>query len=77
MIQVGAFGVMQNADDLVQFLKKKTVKANVVKRSIGGVELYCVWIPGKDNYDATEDIARDIKRKYQLSYRIIIPQARR
>jgi hypothetical protein len=77
MIQVGAFGVMQNADDLAQFLKKKTIEAIVVKRSIGGAELYCVWIPGKANYDGTEDIAREIKRKYQLSYRIIIPQAKR
>ncbi len=73
MIQVGAFGVLQNADDLAQFLKKKTIEAIVVKRSIGGAELYCVWIQGKDNYDATEGIAREIKRKYQLSYRIIIP----
>jgi hypothetical protein len=73
VIQVGAFGVWQNANDLAQFLEKKTIKANVVKRSIGGADLYCVWIPGNDNYDATEGIAKEIKRKYQLSYRIIIP----
>jgi hypothetical protein len=73
MIQVGAFGVWQNADDLAQFLKRKKIEASVVKRSIGGAELYCVWIPGNDNYDAAEGIAKEIERKYQLSYRIIIP----
>jgi len=72
-IQVGAFGVIENANDLVGFLKGKNLEAAVVNRNVGGTILYCVWIDGDPDIKKTEKIAEDIKLKYQLSYRIVKP----
>lgn len=72
-IQVGAFGVVENANDLASFLKSKKLEASVVNRNIGGNILYCVWVEGGSDIKKTENIAKDIKKKYQLSYRIIKP----
>lgn len=73
MIQVGAFSVSQNANELASFFRNKKYNVNVVKRIIAGKELYCVWINGESEYGATEKIARDIKNKYQSTYRIVEP----
>jgi hypothetical protein len=72
-IQVGAFGVRENADDLVSFLKGKNLDANIVDRIVDGTRLYCVWVEGAANLESTERIAEDIKMKYRLSYRIVEP----
>lgn len=73
MIQVGAFGVVDNANDLASFLKGKKVNVSVVSRNVGGNNLYCVWVEGGSDFKSTENIAEKIKKKYQLSYRIIKP----
>jgi hypothetical protein len=72
-IQVGAFGVKDNANDLAGFLQAKKLEVSVVSRNIGGNILYCVWVEGGSNIQSTEDIAKEINKKYQLSYRIIKP----
>ena len=72
-IQVGAFGVIENANDLAGFLKGKNLEASVVNRNVGGTILYCVWVDGDPDLNKTEKIAEDIKMKYQLSYRIVKP----
>jgi hypothetical protein len=72
-IQVGAFGVRKNADDLARFLGNKKLRVSVVNREVDGTDLFCVWVEGKSNLDDTEKVANEIKKKYSLSYRIIKP----
>lgn len=70
-IQVGAFGMRENADQLKTMLGTQTIEASVVVREIGDKKLFCVWIPGKGNYDETLEMANKIKSKFDLEYRII------
>ena len=72
-IQVGAFGVIDNANDLATFLRGKKLDVSVATRSIGGNILFCVWVEGGSDFKSTEEIAEAIKKKYQLSYRIVKP----
>lgn len=72
-IQVGAFGVRENANELASFLKSKKIDVSVVTREIDGKDLFCVWVAGESSLERTEDFAEDIKKKYRLSYRIIKP----
>jgi len=72
-IQVGAFGIIENANDLAGFLQGKKLEVNVVSRNVGGNTLYCVWVEGASSFESTENIAEEIKEKYQLSYRIVQP----
>jgi len=73
IIQVGAFGVEKNADDLADVLRRKKVNVSVVERNINNKILYCVWVQGDEDYSATKDIAETIKSKYKLTYRILKP----
>jgi hypothetical protein len=73
VIQVGAFSVIENANDLAGVLQHKEVSARVVARKIGDKSLYCVWVDGADDYSSTKEIAEEIKKKYNLSYRILKP----
>jgi hypothetical protein len=73
MIQVGAFSVIDNANDLAGFLKGKELEVSVVSRNIAGNILYCVWLKGDSNFENTEKFAEEIKEKYDLSYRIVQP----
>jgi hypothetical protein len=72
-IQVGAFGVRENADDLTVYLKGKNLDVNVVRREINGSILFCVWVEGESDIAGTEELAKEIKEKYDLSYRIVKP----
>jgi hypothetical protein len=72
-IQVGAFGVRNNANDLAEYLKSKKIEVSVVSREIDGKDLYCVWVEGGSNLDSTEEIAEEIKKNFRLSYRIVKP----
>ena len=72
-IQVGAFGVIENANDLAGYLQDNKLEVSVVKRNVSGSVLYCVWVEGDTDFKITENIAEEIKRKYQLSYRIVKP----
>jgi hypothetical protein len=72
-IQVGAFGVIENANDLAGYLQGKKLEVSVVNRNVSGSMLYCVWVEGGSDFKNTENIAKEIKKKYQLSYRIVKP----
>ena len=72
-IQVGAFSVIDNANDLAGFLRGKKLEVSVVTRKVSGNNLYCVWVEGGSDFKSTEDIAVEIKKIYNLSYRIVKP----
>jgi hypothetical protein len=72
-IQVGAFSVIENANDLASFLKGKKLEVSVVNRNVSGNNLYCVWVEGGSSFESTENIAKEINKRYQLSYRIVKP----
>jgi hypothetical protein len=72
-IQVGAFGVIDNANDLAGFLRGKKLEVSVVTRKVGGNNLFCVWVEGGSDFKNSEDIAVEIKKKYKLSYQIVKP----
>ncbi len=71
VIQIGAFSVEANAQELAGEVRREKVIVNVVKRMIGGRELFCVWIQGDNDYQVTEQIARKISGKMNISYRIL------
>ena len=72
-IQVGAFGLRDNARELSQMLATQDLPARIVERNINGKALFCVWIEGKDSFENTLKYADKIKSKYDLEYRIIKP----
>ena len=45
----------------------------IVKRVVNEVNLYCVWINGKNKFEETKEYAEMIKKKFKLDYRIIKP----
>jgi hypothetical protein len=73
IIQVGAFGVRQNAEELTDVLQKGKIDARLVTRLIGDKDMFCVWIYGDDDYEATKRTAEEIKQKFKLTYRILKP----
>ncbi len=72
-IQVGAFGMKENARELSQMLGTQDISSRIVERNINGRTLFCVWIEGKDSFENTLKYADKIKSKYDLEYRIIKP----
>jgi len=72
-IQVGAFGMRDNARELSQMLGTQDLPTRIVERNINGKTLFCVWIEGKNSFESTLKYADKIKSKYDLEYRIIKP----
>lgn len=72
-IQVGAFGMKDNAQELSQMLGTQDLPSRIVERNVNGKTLFCVWIEGKDSFENTLKYADKIKSKYDLEYRIIKP----
>ena len=70
-IQVGAFSLEDNADQLKKMLLTQNVNALIVKRDVNSRTLYCVWLPGKESFEQTLLYANSIKDKYELKFRII------
>ncbi len=70
-IQVGAFGLQDNARQQVTFLGTQNIKATMVKRDVNGKHLFCVWIEGKTDLDSTLQIANRIKQQYDLEFQIM------
>ncbi len=70
-IQVGAFGLKDNARQQVAFLGTQNITASLVERDVNGKNLFCVWIEGKTNLDSTLQIANRIKQKYDLKFQIM------
>ncbi|MFC2089110.1 SPOR domain-containing protein, partial [Calditrichota bacterium] len=73
IIQLGAFGLKENAEQLKTMLETQNLYPRIVERNINGKLLYCVWMDGKTNFSQTLRYAETIKQKYQLQYRIIQP----
>jgi len=73
-IQVGAFSYRDNAQKMLDLLNQQRLNARIVTREINGKALFCVWITGKDDPDETNEYARDLKRKYNIPYRIVKTQ---
>jgi len=70
-IQVGAFGIEDNARQLKNMLATQDIDAEIVNREVGQKKLYCVLIPGTGDFDNTLKHANKIKSKYDLKFRII------
>jgi hypothetical protein len=73
VIQVGAFGSLENASKLKNMLAAKEIKVRVVKRIVQNKNLYCVWIDGKNNFEETREYAELLKRNFRLTYSILRP----
>jgi hypothetical protein len=70
-IQVGAFGMRDNANQLRDMLATQNIDSRVVERELGTQLLFCVWINGSETREATTSYAEELKEKYRLEYRII------
>ena len=70
-IQVGAFSLEENANQLVKMLATQNIPARIVERKIESKKLYCVWLDGKEDFKKTFNYANVIKEKYDLKFRII------
>ncbi len=70
-IQVGAFGLKDNARQQVDFLETQNINADLVTRTVNGKTLFCVWIKGKTDLDSTLQQANQIKQKYDLQFQIM------
>ncbi|MCB0280988.1 MAG: SPOR domain-containing protein [Calditrichae bacterium] len=70
-IQVGAFGLEDNAQQMQQMLQTQKVESSIVKKEVNSRLLYCVWVHGKENFQQTLNLANDLKQKYHLDFKII------
>lgn len=71
IIQLGAFGLKENANQLKEMLQTQNLYTRIEIRDIKGKQLYCVWLDGKKGFSETLDFAEKIKEKYHLQYRIL------
>lgn len=70
-IQVGAFGIKENADQMKKMLDTQNVPSKIKQRVVGKNRLFCVWVIGKKEFKETLNLADELKRKYHLDYKII------
>ncbi len=70
-IQVGAFGIKDNALQMVNMLRTQNYPVYVKERVINSRTLYCVWITGKSDFPGTLKLAEQIKQKYHLNYKLL------
>jgi len=70
-IQVGAFSLEENAEQLIRMLATQNITAKLVERKVNQKKLFCVWLEGKTDFKETFDYANVIKEKYDLKFRII------
>ena len=71
IIQLGAFGMKENAVQLQEMLQTQNLYSRIEKRNINGNSLHCVWLDGKNDFSETLEFAEKIKEKYHLQYRIL------
>jgi len=71
IIQLGAFGLEENAVQLQEMLQTQNLYSRIEKRDINGKFLHCVWLDGKKDFSETLEFAEKIKEKYHLQYRIL------
>lgn len=70
-IQVGAFGLEENAAQRVNFLKTQDIQSSIVTRKVNDKTLYCVWIEAQKDLDKSLEQAKKIKQKYDLEFQIM------
>jgi len=70
-IQVGAFGIKENAEQRRRFLQTQDISSSLVKRKVGNKTLFCIWIKGKEDLEATMRYAERLKKKFDLDYQIM------
>ena len=71
IIQLGAFGLKENAYQLQEMLQTQNLYTRIEDRDINGKVLHCVWLDGKNGFSETLEFAENIKEKYHLQYRIL------
>ena len=71
IIQLGAFGLKDNAYQLQEMLQTQNLYPRIENRTINGKLLHCVWLDGKKGFSETLEFAEKIKEKYHLQYRIL------
>ena len=71
IIQLGAFGLKENAYQLQEMLQTQNLYTRIKDREINGKVLHCVWLDGKNGFSETLEFAENIKEKYHLQYRIL------
>lgn len=71
IIQLGAFGLIENAAQLQEMLQTQNLYTRIENRNINGKYLHCVWLDGKKGFSETLEFAEKIKEKYHLQYRIL------
>ena len=71
IVQLGAFGLEENAVQLQEMLQTQNLYTRIEKRTINGKKLNCVWLDGKKGFSETLEFAEKIKEKYHLQYRIL------
>jgi hypothetical protein len=70
-IQVGAFGLHENAEQMQEMLKTQKIDSKIITREVKSKTLYCVWIPGKEEFSETLNYANELKQMYHLDFNII------
>lgn len=70
-IQVGAFGLKENATQMSDMLNTQKIKSKIKIRRINSKNLFCIWVLGKGDFRQTLMFAEELKQKYHLDYRII------
>lgn len=70
-IQVGAFGLQENAQQMQEMLKTQKINSKIITREVRSKTLFCVWIPGKDEFNDTLKYANELKQMYHLEFNII------
>jgi SPOR domain len=70
-IQVGAFGLKENAEQMREMLSTQKVASIIKIRHVKNRELFCVWVIGKQNFKQTLKFADELKHTYHLDYKII------
>ena len=70
-IQVGAFGLRDNAEQMKKMLDTQKIDSKIITREVQSKTLYCVWIPGKDEFNDTLNYANELKQLYHLDFNIM------
>ena len=70
-IQVGAFGLKENAMQMSDMLNTQKISSKVKVRYINNKKLFCVWVLGKKDFKQTLKFADELKQKYHLDYKLI------
>ena len=70
-IQVGAFGLQDNAKQMKSMLDTQKIEAQIVTRKVNNNSLFCVWVTGDNDFNSTLKFAEELKEKYHLDYKII------